>query len=116
MSEFLWMLLVIGGPIAVGAIIAYAMFTRRDTLADETFAQRNAVDHLYEDDDAAAVVPLPSAVRANPNETAATRSLRAEQLRQTNEPDALDEGLEDTFPASDPVSVTSTTTSGAPKH
>jgi len=27
----------------------------------------------------------------------------------------LDEGLEDSFPASDPVSVTSTTISGAPK-
>ena len=28
----------------------------------------------------------------------------------------LEEGLEDTFPASDPVSITGTTTSGGPKR
>lgn len=47
-------------------------------------------------------------------ETAATRSLEAERAHAA-ETDELEEGLEDTFPASDPVSVTSTTTTGAPK-
>jgi hypothetical protein len=46
-------------------------------------------------------------------ETAATRSFEAERARAT-EGDELEEGLEDTFPASDPVSVTSTVTPGAP--
>ncbi|MEO4000065.1 hypothetical protein [Mesorhizobium sp. CAU 1732] len=47
-------------------------------------------------------------------ETPAARSLRKEQAHKTSG-DELEEGLEDTFPASDPVSVTSTTTTGAPK-
>lgn len=46
-------------------------------------------------------------------ETAATRSLEKERALAA-EADELEEGLEDTFPASDPVSVTSTVTPGAP--
>lgn len=51
-------------------------------------------------------------------ESPAARSLRAEQARQArvgqDHEDELEEALEDTFPASDPVSLTSSTTSGAP--
>ena len=47
-------------------------------------------------------------------ETAATRSLEAERARSAAAGDELEEGLEDTFPASDPVSATSTVTPGAP--
>lgn len=55
-----------------------------------------------------------SDVKKATKETPAARSLRKEQARKTPD-DELEEGLEDTFPASDPVSVTSTTTTGAPK-
>ncbi len=42
----------------------------------------------------------------------ATASLHAEQARQRTGADPLQEGLEDTFPASDPVSHTTTATVG----
>jgi hypothetical protein len=45
----------------------------------------------------------------------AVRSLEREQRRQKDKEEELDEGLEDTFPASDPVSVTSTSIPGGPK-
>lgn len=112
MPEFLWMLLVTGGPIVLGAAIAYALFMRRQTATRDTPAQRDAIDELYEDDAAKPGATL--AGSAEHRDTPATRSLRAEQQRQANEPDELEEGLEDTFPASDPVSVTTTTTPGAP--
>lgn len=51
--------------------------------------------------------------KKDPKGTPATRSLDKERARADAE-EALDEGLEDTFPASDPVSVTGTSTSGAP--
>jgi hypothetical protein len=47
-------------------------------------------------------------------ETPATRSLEAERAQQAERKSELQEGLEDTFPASDPVSATNTTTPGAP--
>lgn len=47
-------------------------------------------------------------------ETAATRSFEAERERNAAAEDELEEGLEDTFPASDPVSATNTVTPGAP--
>ncbi|WP_139790376.1 hypothetical protein [Rhizobium rhizosphaerae] len=40
----------------------------------------------------------------------AVESLRKEQMRAESKGDELEKGLEDTFPASDPVSVTNTTT------
>lgn len=56
---------------------------------------------------------------SNQNEKSpAVQSLRKEQARQIatkDDPEAeLEEGLKDSFPASDPVSVTNTTTSGEP--
>ena len=51
----------------------------------------------------------------------AVKSLEREQRKQKQGSDAdereeeLEEGLEDTFPASDPVSVTSSSISGGPK-
>ena len=48
-------------------------------------------------------------------ESPAVASLKREQKTQKKRKDEqLVEGLEDTFPASDPVSVTSTTTAGDP--
>jgi len=47
----------------------------------------------------------------------AVRSLERERRRRAkkDKEEQLDEGLEDTFPASDPVSVTSSSISGGPK-
>lgn len=46
-------------------------------------------------------------------ESPAVRSYEREKRRKENE-NELEEGLEDTFPASDPVSVTSPGSPGAP--
>ena len=49
------------------------------------------------------------------NESAAVKSLKRERDKQERMKDEeLVEGLEDTFPASDPVSATSTTITGEP--
>ncbi len=49
----------------------------------------------------------------------AVKSLEREKRKQNQDADKreeeLEEGLEDTFPASDPVSVTSSSISGGPK-
>ena len=49
----------------------------------------------------------------------AVKSLEREKRRQTHDADMreeeLEEGLEDSFPASDPVSVTSSSIPGGPK-
>jgi hypothetical protein len=49
----------------------------------------------------------------------AVKSLEREQRKQSQDADKreeeLEEGLEDTFPASDPVSVTSSSIPGGPK-
>ncbi|WP_224543443.1 hypothetical protein [Mesorhizobium sp. CA16] len=45
--------------------------------------------------------------------TAAVRSLEQERRHEVEE-EELEEGLEDTFPASDPVSITSTSIPGGP--
>lgn len=45
----------------------------------------------------------------------AARSLEREKRKKDLLEEELEEGLEDTFPASDPVSVTSTAIPGAPK-
>lgn len=46
--------------------------------------------------------------------TSAVRSLEHEQRHAASAEEELEEGLEDTFPASDPVSITATSISGAP--
>jgi hypothetical protein len=45
----------------------------------------------------------------------AARSLEREQRKRRDKEEELDEGLEGTFPASDPVSPTGSTTTGAPE-
>ncbi|MEI9408333.1 hypothetical protein [Mesorhizobium salmacidum] len=46
--------------------------------------------------------------------TAAVRSLEHERHHEADAEDELEEGLEDTFPASDPVSITGSSIPGAP--
>jgi hypothetical protein len=53
----------------------------------------------------------PGTVQKSP----AARSLEREKRNKDLLEEELEEGLEDTFPASDPVSVTSTAIPGAPK-
>jgi len=59
--------------------------------------------------------PIPN----TPKKSAAVRSLEREQAEADRKGDLaeeeLEEGLEDSFPASDPVSVTSPTVSGGPE-
>ncbi|MBZ9761952.1 hypothetical protein LB553_13865 [Mesorhizobium sp. CA8] len=57
-------------------------------------------------------MPSKSAPKSS-KKTAAVRSLEHESRRELEE-EELEEGLEDTFPASDPVSVTSTSIPGGP--
>lgn len=131
--ETFWLFVVMGGPLLLGIAIAYALFMRRSRSLGEAAAQRRATERLYEEEEQ----PVPAPVEAvktkvdqvskavggggearPPRETPATRSLRAERARAdaaAGEEGELEEGLEDTFPASDPVSVTSTTTTGAPR-
>ena len=111
--ETLWLFVVFGGPVIIAVAVAYALLTRRERSVGEKAAQRSATRNLYEGDKPG---DEHAAGRSSHAETPATRSLRAEQKAQANGEDELEEGLEDTFPASDPVSPTSTTTSGAPKH
>ena len=108
MTETLWLLIVIGGPLLLGGAIAYGLLTRRERSTGEAVAQRHAIRRNYEDK---TDEPTVEAGEGTP----AMRSLRAEQERALGE-EELDEGLEDTFPASDPVSVTSSTTTGAPRR
>jgi hypothetical protein len=49
----------------------------------------------------------------SPKQSAAVRSYEKEKRRKENE-EELEEGLEDTFPASDPVSVTQPSKPGKP--
>ena len=57
---------------------------------------------------------MPSKSAPKPSKkTAAVRSLEHERHREIEE-EELEEGLEDTFPASDPVSITSTSIPGGP--
>ena len=63
----------------------------------------------------------PKQPKAGAKKSPAVKSLEREQRKQEHVSaaeeldDELEEGLEDTFPASDPVSVTSTAIPGAPK-
>jgi hypothetical protein len=61
-------------------------------------------------------MPMPSKpVQKSPvKKTSAVRSLEHEQREKRSADGELDEGLEDTFPASDPVSITGTSITGSP--
>jgi hypothetical protein len=61
-------------------------------------------------------MPMPSKPEPKPDDTKspAVRSLEHEKHGQPSPEEELEEGLEDTFPASDPVSITSSAVPGAP--
>ncbi|MEO5758148.1 MAG: hypothetical protein ABIQ51_14965 [Mesorhizobium sp.] len=58
-------------------------------------------------------MPSKSAPKS-PRKSAAVRSLEHERHQEVSAEEELEEGLEDTFPASDPVSITGTAIPGAP--
>ncbi|UCI21110.1 hypothetical protein FJ970_09220 [Mesorhizobium sp. B2-1-8] len=57
---------------------------------------------------------MPSKSAPKSPKTAAVRSLELERRQEADAEEELEEGLEDTFPASDPVSITGSSISGAP--
>ncbi|WP_027056694.1 hypothetical protein [Mesorhizobium erdmanii] len=59
-------------------------------------------------------MPSKSAPKSPVKKTPAVRSLEHERLHEVNAEEELEEGLEDTFPASDPVSIISSAIPGAP--
>ena len=61
-------------------------------------------------------MPKPAAPSSEAKKSPAVRSLeRSSASKKKLKEEELEEGLEDTFPASDPVSVTSTSIPGGPK-
>ncbi len=56
----------------------------------------------------------PKTTPKSATKTPAVRSLEHEKHDKANAEEELEEGLEDTFPASDPVSITGTAIPGAP--
>jgi hypothetical protein len=61
-------------------------------------------------------MPMPSnsAPKSSVKKTSAVRSLERERHEAPSAEEELEEGLEDTFPASDPISITGTAIPGAP--
>ena len=60
--------------------------------------------------------PSKSATSGKPKKTAAVRSFEKRRRSEPNREEKLEEGLDDTFTASDPISVISTSISGAPRR
>ena len=103
MTESFWLLIVAGGPLLLAILLAYALMQRRRRSTGEKVAQRAAIRREYEGDTSKAPAP----------ESPAARSFRKERDARHGVSE-LEEGLEDTFPASDPVSATTTVTPGGP--
>ncbi|MBB6413195.1 hypothetical protein [Mesorhizobium sangaii] len=59
-------------------------------------------------------MPSNSAPKSPVKKSAAVRSLEHEKHEGSSAEEDLEEGLEDTFPASDPVSITGTAIPGGP--
>ncbi|MER8442201.1 hypothetical protein NKH52_03200 [Mesorhizobium sp. M1066] len=59
-------------------------------------------------------MPSNSAPKSPVIKTSAVRSLEHERHEAPSAEEELEEGLEDTFPASDPISITGTAIPGAP--
>ncbi|SDA71619.1 hypothetical protein [Mesorhizobium qingshengii] len=59
-------------------------------------------------------MPSNSTPRSQAKKSPAVRSLEHEQHEEPSAEQELEEGLEDTFPASDPISITGTAIPGAP--
>lgn len=49
MEEFSWALIVIGGPLLLGVVIAFALLRRRRLTPSERRAQHRAIEEQYSD-------------------------------------------------------------------
>lgn len=47
--NILWLLILIGGPLVIGAALAYASMKRRRLTSRERIEQKKAVDDLYDE-------------------------------------------------------------------
>ena len=108
MDGFFWSFMTIAGPLVLALAIGYVLLRRRRLTPTEQAASRQATRELYtEPEEMEAKAPTESG-------SAAAVSLEAERRRRQNLEEQLDEGLEDTFPASDPVSATGSSITGPP--
>jgi len=105
MDGFFWSFLTVLGPLVLAGAIGYVLLRRRRLTPTEKAASRQATRELYNE---------PEEMDSTPQQSAAAVSLEAERRRRQSQEEQLDEGLEDTFPASDPVSVTSGGITGPP--
>lgn len=48
MTTFLWFLAIVGGPVLLGAVIAYALLTRRELSPREAERRDDAIKDMYE--------------------------------------------------------------------
>jgi hypothetical protein len=78
-----------------------------------TIGNHPVVEGLFATEARSPIMASKPASGKSGKKSAAVRSYEKEKRRKENE-EELEEGLEDTFPASDPVSVTQPTTLGKP--
>ena len=52
MIDFLWLLVIVGGPVIIGAAIAFGMARQRRLSTSQREAQHRATDRLYHADSA----------------------------------------------------------------
>ena len=108
MEGLFWSLAIIGGPLILALGIGYVLLQRRRLTPTERAASRQATRELYTEPKEEAAAATAAA------RTPAAVSLEEERRKRLNLEEQLEEGLEDTFPASDPVSATTSTITGPP--
>ena len=109
MDGFFWSFLTVAGPLVLALAIGYVLLRRRRMTPTEQAASDQATRELYTEPE-----EMEPENQREAGASAAAVSLEAERRRRLNLEEQLDEGLEDTFPASDPVSATSSSITGPP--
>lgn len=109
MDGFFWSFLTVAGPLVLAVAIGYVLLRRRSLTPTEKAASRQATRELYNEPE-----EMEPQERSGEPKSAAAISLEAERRRRQSQEEQLDEGLEDTFPASDPVSATNSSITGPP--
>jgi hypothetical protein len=110
MEGLFWSITILLGPLILALGIGYVLWNRRRRTPAERAAGRQATRELYTEP--AEEEHPAQATRKSP----AAASLEEERRKRELLDEQLDEGLEDTFPASDPVSVTGSSITGPPSR
>jgi biopolymer transport protein ExbB/TolQ len=110
MEGVFWSITILLGPVILAVAIAYALIRRRRRTRAERAAGRQATRELYSEPEEE------EKPASNTEKSSAAASLERERSRRALLDEQLDEGLEDTFPASDPVSVTGSSITGPPSR